>query len=236
MARSIDEVDNTTGLYVLGGDGTPDYQYYVDRGGTLDLCDISGGNTYFEEMPGNYHERWFGFTNAPGASKLVCVASDGRLLDGDVYASRPMLQLQPYTKSDGTKSAWALLAYEESKGLGHSLAAEEHEDQLAGGQAEPDRQHGDGEGHPEQPAPQSSEVLLERFLHGVELGAQKARVLFHEPSYSTFDALQEEHVAVLFDLVRPDRLSAQETAKVRHVFFAAAHEPGAATREGDLRA
>ena len=56
------------------------------------------------------------------------MASDGRLLDGDVYASRPMLQLQPYTKTDGTKSAWALFAYEESKGLGHSLAAEAHED------------------------------------------------------------------------------------------------------------
>ena len=80
-------------------------------------------------MPGtSAHERWFGFTNTAGADKLVCVASDGRLLDGDVYASRPMLQLQPYTKSDGTKSAWALLAYEESKGLGHSLAAESHLD------------------------------------------------------------------------------------------------------------
>ncbi len=80
-------------------------------------------------MPGtSAHERWFGFTNSAGADKLVCVASDGRLLDGDVFASRPMLQLQPYTKSDGTKSAWALLAYEESKGLGHSLAAEAHLD------------------------------------------------------------------------------------------------------------
>jgi hypothetical protein len=79
-------------------------------------------------LPGMYHERWFGFTNVAGASKLVCTTSDGRLLDGDVFASRPMLQLQPYTKKDGTKSAWALLAYEESKGLGHSLAAEEHED------------------------------------------------------------------------------------------------------------
>ena len=54
------------------------------------------------------------------------MTSDGRLLDGDVSASRPMLQLQPYTKADGTRSAWVLLAYEETKGMGHSLAAEEH--------------------------------------------------------------------------------------------------------------
>jgi len=131
MARSIDELDNATGLYVPGGggDGVPDYQYYVDRGGTLDLCDLSGANSYIDELPGtSAHERWFGFTNSAGASKLVCTASDGRLLDGDVYASRPMIKLQPYEKSDGSKSAWALLAYEESKGMGHSLAAAEHED------------------------------------------------------------------------------------------------------------
>lgn len=129
MARSIDEIDNDTGLYLPGGDDKPDYQYYVDRGGTLDLCDLTGTNSFMAEMPGSSaHERWLGFTNSAGADKLVCVASDGRLIDGDVFASRPMLKLQPYTKPDGTKSAWALLAYEESKGLGHSLAAEAHLD------------------------------------------------------------------------------------------------------------
>jgi hypothetical protein len=129
MASTIDELNNATGLYLPGGDGVPDYQYYVDHGGTLDLCDLSGDNSYIDVLPGTAaHERWLGFTNTAGASKLVCVASDGRLLDGDVYASRPMIQLQPYTKSDGSKSAWVLLAYEESKGMGHSLAATEHED------------------------------------------------------------------------------------------------------------
>jgi hypothetical protein len=132
MARSIDEYgvdEDENYVYMPGGDGTPDYQYYVDRGGTLDLCDLSGANSYMDTLPGtSAHERWFGFTNSAGADKLVCVASDGRLIDGDVFASRPMLKLQPYTKDDGTKSAWALLAYEESKGLGHSLAAEAHED------------------------------------------------------------------------------------------------------------
>ena len=128
LAKMIDERDNATGLYVPGGDGVPDYQYYVDRGGTLDLCDTTGTNSYMDLLPGTAaHERWFGFTNVAGASKLACVTSDGRLLDGDVSASRPMIKLQPYTKPDGSKSAWALLAYEESKGMGHSLAASEHE-------------------------------------------------------------------------------------------------------------
>jgi hypothetical protein len=130
LARTIDELDNATGLYVPGGygDGTPDYQYYMDRGGVLDLADTSGVNSYMDMLPGtSSHERWYGFTNNSGQSKLVAVTADGRLLDGDVFAARPMLQLQPYTKPDGTKSAWALLAYEESKGLGHSLAASEHD-------------------------------------------------------------------------------------------------------------
>jgi hypothetical protein len=133
LASTIDELDNDTGLYIPGGlgDGTPDYQYYVDNGGTLDLCDLSGENSFFDTMPGDNRQRWFGFTNTNGVDKLVCVSSDGRLLDGDVYASRPMLQLQPYTKTlpDGSKvkSAWALFAYEESKGLGHSLAMEAHD-------------------------------------------------------------------------------------------------------------
>ena len=34
MARDIDEVDNATGLYIPGGDGVPDYQYYMDMWGT----------------------------------------------------------------------------------------------------------------------------------------------------------------------------------------------------------
>ena len=63
-----------------------------------------------------------------GASKLVCVSSDGRLLDGDVSASRPNSSCSPTPRPDGTKSAWVLLAYEESKGMGHSLAAAEHDD------------------------------------------------------------------------------------------------------------
>ncbi len=148
LAQTIDEYDNDARTYMPGGDGEPDYQYYVDRGGTLDLCDsqtLSAANlsapdstsdNYMDVLPGVNQERWFGFANVAGASKLVCVSDDGRLLDGDVSASRPNIQLQPYTNDNGTpsnpsddfKSAWVLLGYEESKGLGHSLAASEHTD------------------------------------------------------------------------------------------------------------
>jgi len=57
-------------------------------------------------------------TNPNGEVHNVCVTADGRFLDGNTGASRPNVFLQPYKKSDGTKSAWAIIGYEESKGVG----------------------------------------------------------------------------------------------------------------------
>ncbi len=56
--------------------------------------------------------------NPNGDIHNVCVTADGRLLDGNTGASRPMIFVQPYKKPDGTKSAWAIIGYEESKGVG----------------------------------------------------------------------------------------------------------------------
>lgn len=56
--------------------------------------------------------------NQQGVEMDVAVTTDGRLLDGNTGAARPNLFLQTYTKPDGSKSAWAIMAYEESKGLG----------------------------------------------------------------------------------------------------------------------
>ncbi len=58
------------------------------------------------------------FLNQQGEEKTVVVTADGRLLDGNTGASRSNLFLQTYTKADGTKSAWAIMAYEETKGVG----------------------------------------------------------------------------------------------------------------------
>ena len=56
--------------------------------------------------------------NPNGELHNVCVTADARVLDGNTGASRANLNLQPYTRPDGTKSAWAIVAYEESKGVG----------------------------------------------------------------------------------------------------------------------
>jgi hypothetical protein len=85
-----------------------------------------------------------GTTDAPGTNPLcaytvekanpkgeihnVCVTADGRLLDGNTGASRPNIFLQPYKKADGSKSAWAIIGYEERKGVGTRPDGEEYED------------------------------------------------------------------------------------------------------------
>ena len=56
--------------------------------------------------------------NPKGEIHNVCVTADGRLLDGNTGASRANVFLQPYKRPDGTKSAWAIIGYEESKGVG----------------------------------------------------------------------------------------------------------------------
>ncbi len=57
-------------------------------------------------------------TNPKGEVHNVCVTADGRLLDGNTGASRANIFLQPYKKPDNTKSAWAIIGYEERKGVG----------------------------------------------------------------------------------------------------------------------
>ena len=71
-------------------------------------------------------------TNPKGEIHNVCVTADGRLLDGNTGASRANVFLQPYKKADETKSAWAIIGYEESKGVGtppdHDSDCDEEED------------------------------------------------------------------------------------------------------------
>ena len=84
----------------------------------------TGSHAYGYAIEGlcvDFHE----FTNEQGVLKHVCITEDNRLLDGDTGASRPNVFLQPFTKPDGTKSAWAILAYEETKGVG--IGAPDHE-------------------------------------------------------------------------------------------------------------
>jgi hypothetical protein len=76
----------------------------------------------FEDFNGNgiadYCAETFLWYNSKGQPKNICVTEDGRLLNGQTGSSRTRLMLEGYTKADNTKSAWVIVTYEETKGLG----------------------------------------------------------------------------------------------------------------------
>jgi hypothetical protein len=60
--------------------------------------------------------------DTPGGSTIrICVTEDGRVLNGRVASTRVRLNLKPYTRADGTVSAWVIMAAEETKAMGDLL-------------------------------------------------------------------------------------------------------------------
>ena len=122
------DVVNTDNLMVeLDGEGYPVEDANDDWIPTINpdtSGDGTGSHAYSYKVPG-FCVDFYKFTNNQEAEKKVCITEDGRLLDGDTGASRPNLFLQLYTKPDGSKSAWAIMAYEETKGV--SGGAPDHE-------------------------------------------------------------------------------------------------------------
>jgi hypothetical protein len=106
------------------GDGSHRYGYKVDNLWNWD------GNVYYETEEVGWAAgnggTLYQFTNQQDETKTVVVTADGRALDGNTGASRPNLFLQTYINNNGTpeytaddfKSAWAIMAYEETKGVG----------------------------------------------------------------------------------------------------------------------
>lgn len=107
-----------------GGWGMARYAYMLPELGPL--ADLSGANVVWdatalgEFRPGELQGcRWYRFVNQPGRVKTVAITADGRVLDGDTGACRPNLTLMP--------GGWALLGYEETKGLGTPPEEDHHE-------------------------------------------------------------------------------------------------------------
>ncbi len=113
------------------GEGTHRYCGTIENIGTAELPGSNPLCAYTVEK-----------TNPKGEVHHVCVTADGRLLDGNTGASRANIFLQPYKKSDGSKSAWAIIGYEERKGVGVPPDHDEYEDpcdpDVAGSETEPD--------------------------------------------------------------------------------------------------
>ncbi len=126
---SDNDVVNTDNLLVeLGEDG------YPVGDGPVTWTPVSNADALAEDGDGTHNygyeieglcDGFYDFINYAGDPKSVCITADGRLLDGDTGASRVNLFLQTYTKPDLTKSAWAIINYEETKGAG--AGAPEHD-------------------------------------------------------------------------------------------------------------
>jgi len=136
---SDNEMVNTENLKVeLGEDGLPltdengDYIPLVNDNGdtegtreyayTLDLID-----GFVDVVTGSGETKKVAYVDAVTDSTGAVVGA--RLLDGDTGGTRPALFLQGYKKPDGSLSAWAIIGYEETKGLGggHPDDEEAHE-------------------------------------------------------------------------------------------------------------
>jgi hypothetical protein len=114
-----------------GGWGMARYAYQLSLGTDpvtqqpITLADQSGANVIWdgtvdgEFRPGELAGcRWYRFINQPGRVKTVAITPDGRVLDGDTGACRPNLTIMP--------GGWALLGYEETKGLGTPPEEDHH--------------------------------------------------------------------------------------------------------------
>ena len=114
---SDNDVCSLENMNPAGGNGEHDYD--EEGQGTHRYCGtLDGIGT--AEAPGT--NSLCAYTvekiNPNGEVHHVCVTADDRFLDGNTGASRANIFLQPYKKPDGTKSAWAIVGYEESKGVG----------------------------------------------------------------------------------------------------------------------
>ena len=123
-----------------GGWGMARYAYMLPDLPLADKTDTStiwDGTVDGEYRPEDPNVRWYRFLNKPGITKTVVVTADGRVLDGDTGACRPTIKLVPSGTPGG---AWAILGYEETKGLG----------------TPPEGDHEDEEEHVDRPEPDDS--------------------------------------------------------------------------------
>ena len=123
---SDNDVCSLENILAVGGDGEHDdgeeHDFDHDGQGTHRYCGSvdEDGNL----VPGPLCAYTLPKENPQGVVHNVCVTEDGRFLDGNTGASRANLFLQPFCKkkdSSGNcleKSAWAIIGYEESKGVG----------------------------------------------------------------------------------------------------------------------
>ncbi len=86
----------------------------IDHTNVQPLLDLTG-----PEADADFCAEIVPWTTPDGTNTLqICKTEDGRVLNGRVASTRTRWNLKPYTLADETKSAWVVMAYEETKALG----------------------------------------------------------------------------------------------------------------------
>jgi hypothetical protein len=117
--------DTGTNLKDTDGDGIPDtgiHRYF---------CKVPGLWSYVNTGNPISGTGFYDYFSSQGAPRRAAVTKDLRLMNGKTAASRPNLNFQTFQKPDGTKSAYALIYYEETHGNGlgaPSWGGEGHDD------------------------------------------------------------------------------------------------------------
>ena len=106
---------------------------YIDFD-TIDDIDHTNVQTLLDltvpEADADFCASTINWTTPGGSIQPVCVTDDGRVLNGRVASTRVRLNLKPYTPADATdidedgvvdRSAWVIMAAEETKALGDQL-------------------------------------------------------------------------------------------------------------------
>ena len=140
-----------TNLEDTDGDGIPDtgIHRYFSTGkradgtpvwpvGTAAWSAANAGNPY----PSTLGPGFFDYYSSQGAPRTGAVTKDLRLMDGKTSASRPNLSFQTFEKPDKSKSAYALIIYEETHGNGQG--APDWGGEGSGEDPELDDEHGPG--------------------------------------------------------------------------------------------
>jgi len=104
-----------TNLEDTDGDGIPDtgiHRYFSQ------VPNLWSNNNPGNPFPSDLGQGFFDYYSSQGAPRTGAVTKDLRLMSGKTSASRANLMMQPFKKPDGTKSAYALVIYEETHGNG----------------------------------------------------------------------------------------------------------------------
>ncbi len=163
--------------YLVPGLIFPEDQFAIDENGYFLIDEVM---EYINSSSFDMEDYFYKKVNEQEVEKYVAITEDDRLLDGNTGASRPNIMMQPYDKDGDGKpdSAWVVVIYEETKGMGSgppdgSGASQGDEEVVTASDTDSDTQGGTGAGADKYFPDQGKNVIYHTFdmFNPVEVAA-----------------------------------------------------------------